>query len=133
MQPITTVPVGYLIGPIAAATVLNAFLFAGAWRGHQVERQTGRDPWWSAVGLALYLAALGGFIYAYRGRHAADFFDIFLVTIAGQACGVVIVYSLLHAFVFTRGKPLKDRAFAMVASLWLLVVMVGSTFFHAPK
>lgn len=128
MQPITTVPVGYLMAPIAAATVLNAFLFAGAWRGHQVERQTGRDPWWSGAGLGLYIVTLGCILYAYKGQEAVNLFDIFLITIAGQAYGVIIVYAVLYAFVFTRGKPFKDRAFPMILSVGLLAAMIGATF-----
>ncbi|MCJ2016859.1 hypothetical protein MKK84_05355 [Methylobacterium sp. E-065] len=44
-----------LIGPIAAATILNVFLFAGAWRGHQTEMRIGKDPWWLGAGAVAYV------------------------------------------------------------------------------
>ncbi|MCJ2102396.1 hypothetical protein [Methylobacterium sp. E-046] len=52
-----------LIGPIAAATILNAFWFAAVWRGHQYERRQGKMPWQFDLALGAYIAAAGVALY----------------------------------------------------------------------
>jgi hypothetical protein len=52
-----------LYPPIAAATILNVFLFALAWKGTQIEKREGESPWSLVLGMLAYLGALAAFIY----------------------------------------------------------------------
>lgn len=91
MQPAVTLVTLY--PPIAAATVVNAFLFAGAWRLHQRESQQGRPATaLQALALIAYPAALGLFLY-YRGSGSlTGWSDYFGAALIGEAMGAGIVY-----------------------------------------
>ena len=117
-----------LYPPIAAATILNVFLFALAWKGTQIEKREGEPPWSLVLGMLAYLGALAAFIYFSRHRPLAGGFDLFMVALGAQAMGGAIVYALLHAFIFSRGQRKADRAFAMVAAVFLAGIMVAGVF-----
>lgn len=119
---------GTLLPPIAIATVLNAFLFAGAWRATQTEKRTGQAPWYLTLGLAVYAAALGGFAYLSRGRTLSAGFDLFAAAMAGEAFGIVIVWALLNGFMFSRGYPKRQRFLAIGMALALLAGMTAAAF-----
>ena len=124
MQPAVTLVTLY--PPIAAATVVNAFLFAGMWRGYQAERQTGKSPWWLGFGLAGYAVMIGLFAYFLADKAITGWSTIFAAALAGEAVGVVVVYAILNALVFTRGRPRGERVSAFVQSgLALCFLIVG--------
>ena len=114
-----------LIGPIAAATILNVFWFAFIWRGHQHERRQGKMPWQHDLALGAYIAAAGAALYLTRAKPLTTGLD---AAFASELLGAVIVYGLLWGFVFTRGQPLRERAFPICGSLFLAGVMIAATF-----
>lgn len=119
---------GKLIGPIAAATILNAFWFAFIWRGHQHERRQGKMPWQHDLALGAYIAAAGAALYLTKSKPLTTGLDIFGAAFASELLGAVIVYGLLWGFVFTRGQPLRERLFPMGCSLMLAAGMLAATF-----
>ena len=121
------------MAPIAAATVLNVFLFAWMWRADKAEIRTGKIPWYLSAILISYFAFSGLFMYQSAKYPAGGFPSIFGIALIGEAMGAAITYGLIYAFVTSRGKPFKDRAFAMAASLGLLAVMIGATFSQAVR
>ncbi|KQP81130.1 hypothetical protein ASF60_22445 [Methylobacterium sp. Leaf113] len=110
---------------MAAATILNVFLFALAWKGTQIEKRDGEPPWSLVLGLLAYLGALGAFVYFSLNRPLVSGFDVFMVAFGAQAMGGAIVHALLHAFIFSRGQRKADRAFAFVGALFLAGIMVA--------
>ncbi len=113
-----------LAPPVAAATILNVFLFALAWRATQEEKRRGEAPWSLTIGLLAYAVSLCAYGYSALGRPLAGAVDYFAVTLIGEALGASVVYALLHAFVLTRSQPIKNRAFPMI----LAVLMLGAMF-----
>ena len=117
-----------LVPPIAIATIANAFLFAGMWRGHQAEIQSGQAPWWMPLGFVAYGSAILLFFYLRGADHLSGRFDLFVVALFGEAVGVVIVYAILNALVFTRGRPRGERVSAFVQSGVALCFLIVSLF-----
>lgn len=117
-----------LFAPIAAATVLNVFLFAGAWRADQIERATGKDHLLSTLGLIAYCVALAGFVYLKHNDGVSGGFDIFMSALAAEAGGAVVVYALLHGFFFSRGQSKGQRTFAISLALTLTAGMIAGLF-----
>jgi hypothetical protein len=117
-----------LFAPIAAATILNVFLFAMAWRGHQIEGRDGKEPWQLVVGALAYLLALGGFLYLKIGQPLETPLDVFGTALAGEAMGAAIVFGLINAFIRLRGRPNRERIPAMIASVFLLWICVSTLF-----
>lgn len=117
-----------LLSPIAAATVLNCFLFALAWRGDRTELRTGKTPWPLVLGIITYCAAVGGFLYFSGGAPLLTGFDRFMAALAGEALGALIMYALLYAFVHSRGQPWRDRAFPILGAVFLSGVMFAALF-----
>lgn len=117
-----------LIPPIAAATIVNVFLFAASWRAHQVELRTGKTPWPLQIGFIAYALCLGGFVYLTGDTPLRGGFSLLMAALAAQAGGGVIVYALLHAFLFSRGQRRRERAFAMGLALMLTGGMFAALF-----
>ena len=117
-----------LIGPFAAATILNAFWFAAVWRGHQYERRQGKMPWQFDLALGAYIAAAGVALYFTKSKVLSTGLDLFAAAFASELLGAVIVYGLLWGFVFTRGQTWRERAFPIGGSLFLAGVMIAATF-----
>ena len=120
MQPDLTL--GTLLPPIAAATVVNVFLFAGAWRVNQAEERQGKDPWPFVVGLLAYVGCLTWLFYGRWKAPLAGWLDLFGATLISEAMGGLVVSAILHAFIFSRGQPTQNRVFAVIASALLLYV-----------
>lgn len=120
--------VAALLPPIAAATILNCFLFALAWRSDRAERQTGKASWRLVLGAVAYCAIVGGFLYVNRSAVLVTGFDRFMVALAAEALGAAIVSALLQAFVQSRGRPWRERAFPIAASLMLAGGMFAALF-----
>ena len=51
------------------------------------------------------------------------------MSLIGEAIGGVLVYGLLHVFVFTRCDPTGDRVFTGVVVLGLLAGMIAAAFY----
>ncbi|WP_133123559.1 hypothetical protein [Methylobacterium frigidaeris] len=130
MQPITTVPVGSLLGPIAAATVLNLFLFAWIWRADKIEIRGGNSPWWAGVIFLSYFAFIFLFAYYLSAYPARNLASIFWAALIAEAIGGAVTYGLVYSFIISRTKPFRDRIFAMVVSLAVLAAVIGATFFQ---
>lgn len=110
-----------IFSPIAAATILNVFLFALMWRGYQIERQHGAPPWPMMAGLVAYCVCIGGFFYLKMDRPLTSPMEVFGIAMAAEAMGAVIVFGLVNAFVRLRNRPNRERIPAMLASVMLLV------------
>ena len=117
-----------LYPPITAATIVSVFLFALAWKATQVEKRQGEAPWYLSAGLVAYVGALGLFLYFSLNRPLAGYFDIFATALAAEGTATVIVYGLLNAFVFLRGRSLRERAIPVAISTFLLVLMFAGAF-----
>lgn len=113
-----------LVGPAAAATIVNAVWFAVIWRGHQHERRQGKMPWQFDLALGGYIAANGLALYLSMHRPLASGLDLFSALFVSESAGVVITYGLVHAFVLTRGQPWRERAFP----IGLAVMLTGGMF-----
>ncbi len=119
-----------LLPPIAAATVLNCFLFALAWRGNQAEHRTGETSWLLGAIIMGYSLALGGFFYLHRDAPLLTGFERFMAAVAAECFGGLVVFALLHAFVQTRGQPWRDRAFPIFVSLMLTGGIIAALIQH---
>lgn len=117
-----------LAPPIAVATILNVFLFAAAWRGTQIERATGKDPWWLGLGIFLYAVLIGSYMYFTRGQPLTGYLDYFLAAIVGQSVGGVAVYSILNALYFSRGQPRANRASVFLFAAFITGLMFAGAF-----
>lgn len=118
-----------LMPPIVAATVLNVFLFAAAWRADQIERATGREPRWLFPGLMLYgLPLLAGF-YLIGDTPVATYPKIFFAAVASEALAACVVFAILNAFLFTRGQGVENRAGPIFLAALMAVVLIGSAFY----
>ncbi|TXN73431.1 hypothetical protein FV230_01280 [Methylobacterium sp. WL6] len=118
--------VTHLFPPIAAATIVNAILFALMWRGHQAERAKGKDPWWLGLGLAGYCLCAAAFAYAQGQAPARGYLTLFGAALFGEAFGVVVTFVLVQAFVVMRGRPWRERAFPAIASVaFTLALFIG--------
>jgi hypothetical protein len=113
---------------IALATVVNVFLFVGAWRGHKIELQTGEPPWWMYVGGLAYLGTLGTFFYLNRQAPLATYFDFFMAALLGEAMGVLGVFGILNFFFLSRDKAKSERVVAFFQMI-ILVGLFGAGFF----
>ena len=115
-----------LIGPIAVATILNVFLFAGLWRGHQRERREGKLPnaYWGA--LVAYMAAIGLYAYLHGERAISSGVDLFAAATASEAMGALVTYGLVYSFVLSRGRPWSERAVPMFFAVILTAGMIGA-------
>ncbi len=114
---------GALLIPITAATILNVFLFAGAWKAGQVERRTGVVPWYMIVGSTLYGVPLLAFLYWSRTRPLLTGWDIFGAALAAQIMGGAIVYLILQEVTAARSQTWKERA-PMLGICALLIFVV---------
>ncbi|WHQ70513.1 hypothetical protein [Methylorubrum extorquens] len=118
-------PLTSLLPPIAAATVLNAFLFALAWRAAQKERGSGRQSWLLSSGLMLYgVLSLCGF-YIIREQSLESYTEVFFVAAVGEALGGGIAYAILDAFVFMRGQNIEHRVVPIFAAIFLTGILVA--------
>lgn len=117
-----------LFPPIAAATVVSAFLFAGMWRASQIERARGAAPWYLVVGGLAYLGALSLFWYLRNGDPLRSGFDVFGAAMIGECGGVFITFAILHAALFSRGQKRSDRGFAVVVAGTFSCVLIWSLF-----
>ncbi|MCJ2101989.1 hypothetical protein [Methylobacterium sp. E-046] len=115
-----------LIGPIAAATIVTVFWFALMWRGHRTEKARGKPTWQYEVGLFGYIAAVTLFAYLRLGSASTSGLDLFGTALAAEGLGIGVAYTLLHAFVQSRGRPWSERAFPVVASLFLVGVVFAT-------
>lgn len=111
------------LGPIAAATIVTVFWFALMWQGHRAEKLRGKPTWQYEAGLFGYMIALGIFAYLRLGQAGTGGLDLFGTALVGEGLGISIAYTLLHAFVQSRGRPWSERAFPVVASLFLVGVV----------
>lgn len=118
---------GTLLPPITAATILNIFVFAGAWRSTQVEKRTGKAPWYLAVGITVYGLSNFAFLYFSKTRPLASAADIFGAALGAEALGVLIVYALVKGFIATRADTLRERAPMILAGAFLLFVIVAAS------
>ena len=116
-----------LIGPVAAATILNAIWFAVIWRGHQYERRQGKMPWQFDLALGAYIAANGLAFYITKSGALTTGSALFGAAFVSETTGVVIVYALLWGFVFTRGQSWRERAFPIGLSVMLTGGMIAAT------
>ena len=126
MQPAVTLVTLY--PPIAAATVVNVFLFAGMWRGYQTERKTGKTSSWLALAFISYTAVIGIYAYLFADRAATDWPTVFAAAIVGEAAGGVVVCTTLNALVFTRGRPRGERVSAFIQSAVLTLIAFAGLF-----
>jgi hypothetical protein len=110
---------GKLIGPIAAATILNVIMFALAWRGHRQEREQGKPPRLYEAGLVGYMIAAGLILYVLLEGLLTTGLELFGAALMSEGLGVVITYTFVHAFVLSRGRPWCKRAFPIAASVLL--------------
>lgn len=118
-------PLTSLLPPIAAATVLNAFLFALAWRAVKRERDSGRQSSLLSFGLMIYGALSMGGLYIIRGQSLAAYTEVFFVAAVGEALGGGIVYATLSAFVFMRGQNIEHRVVPIFAAIFLIGILVA--------
>lgn len=109
-----------LYPPIAAATVVNVLLFAAAWHGSQIEKRRGKTPWQLAVDIVTYAGSLVLFLFVKDKAPLFDWLDLFGAVLIGEAMGGLVVYAILHAFIFSCGQPTQNRVFAVLASGLLL-------------
>jgi len=108
-----------LIAPIAAATIVNVILFALAWRGHRQEKRQGKPPWPYEAGLVGYMLVAGAILYMTREGLLTSGLELFGAAMVSEGLGVGVTYTLVHAFILSRGRPWSERAFPIVASVFL--------------
>lgn len=117
-----------LLAPVAAATIVNTLLGGAAWRATQIEKRTGRAPWYLGGGIAVYGLAAAMFVYAYRGAQITTGIEAFAVSLVAEALGVLVIYTLLHAVYRTDVRP-SQRIFTVGGSLFLLCGLFGALFY----
>ena len=122
----TTEPtLAQFIPPIALATVVNVFLFAWAWQGHRAEKREGKPPKRYEAAVVAYLAAVGLFAYARLARPSGGWLDMLGVAFIAEAMGAGITFALFYAFLLTRGRAWRDRAFPMAAAVFFVGLMIA--------
>jgi hypothetical protein len=117
-----------LYPPIAAATIINVFLFALMWRGSQIEKRTGKPPWPMILGLLAYGGSLACFFYVRNSHPLQDWPDLFGAALIGEAMGVVVTFGILNAFIFSRGQKKAERAAAFAGAVFLTGLMFAGLF-----
>jgi hypothetical protein len=115
--------------PIVAATVLNVFLFAAAWRAGQIEGKAGHAPWWLFPGMVLYGLPLLVGLYLIGDTPVATYPKVFAAAAASEALAVGVVYAILNAFLFTRGQPVEHRAGPFVAATFFVALLIATAFY----
>lgn len=102
-----------------AATVVNVFGFAVLWRGHRIEKATGKDPWWMGAVILGYAVAIASFSYAYKGSPVMTGAELFMASLCGQAIGVAVVYAVTQALWPARNSPWTNRAAPLLVAAFL--------------
>lgn len=123
-----TLTLGKLIGPIATATIVTAFWFAVMWRGHQMERGGGKLPRRYELAFFAYLAVIGLNLYALRSAKITTGLELFGAALVGEGMGIVVTFAVVQTFILSRGQPWRDRAFPVVATLFLVFLVGGAVF-----
>ena len=72
-----------------------------------------------------YALCLGLFFAMKDKAPLVGWLDLFGAALIGEAMGGLVVYAILHAFIFSREQPTQNRVFAVLASGLLLYVMFG--------
>lgn len=114
-----------LVAPVAAATVLNLFLFAMLWRAHQQERRDGKGPWYLFPGLMAYAIPSAAFLYFYLDKPVTTYGEIFMAAVVGEALGIACVWSILNAVYFQRGQATEHRFSAFVGAGVMALIVFG--------
>lgn len=96
------------------------------WRGHQIEQSNGKVPRWYGVGLYGYLAAMGLTLYFVMLQPLTTGLELFGAALVSEGLGIIVTATLVEAFISSRGRPWKERAFPMIGALFLAAV-VGAT------
>lgn len=123
-------PLTSLLPPIAAATVLNVFLFALAWRGHQAERRSGRFPRLVFVPLVAYGGAIAiGLWLLGRSPALTSYPEIFVAAAGSQMFGAGVVFAILNALFFTRGQAAEHRVGAIVGAVLFVLMLIGAALY----
>lgn len=110
--------------PIVAATVLNIFLFAGAWKAGQVEKRTGAVPWYMYAGSVAYGLPLLVFLYYAQTRPLNSALDIFGVALVAEGMGAALVHGMVRELITAREQTWKERAPMLGICALLLFVVV---------
>lgn len=116
--------------PVAAATVLNVFLFALVWRGHKIERASGTNPKLIFAGLLAYGAAVAVALWVLiRTPTLTSYGEIFVSAVGAEMAGGIIVFAILNALFFTRGQGAENRAGPLFLAVLMAVMLIGSAFY----
>jgi hypothetical protein len=111
--------------PIAVATVISAFAFAGAWRATKMEKRTGAAPWYLSAGIVAYGLPLAAFLYFARSRTLTSGLDVLAAALAAQAIGAAIVYVITREVITARSQSWRERIPMICIGAFLLCVAVG--------
>lgn len=109
-----------LIPPVALATCINAVVLAALWRGSKIEARIGEPPTWLIVLILGYIAILVSYFYFWTRGSLQTGIDLMMASLAGEAMGVVAVFGVIRAVLFTRGLKRLEVVLAYASAIVVL-------------
>lgn len=120
-----------LFPPVAAATVLNVFMFAFLWRSDQTERSGGKAAWYFYATWFFYLAPVVYVLWRLDHKPITEKWEVLGAITGAQMFAALVVYTLVNGLVTMRGTPWHQRGPAMGAALFFLAIVIAG-FLQAP-